>query len=125
MNTQKQLKTILSENSSPSNAIEWSFAKHLKDPNHAQRRQQQRAITNTMITIALAHGKKDHNHGAVRYILTDRCLQNSPYCRFTDTLRGLTVVAYPDRQQLTVITTYWNRLIRAYKSSKKTRQPEH
>ena len=117
MNTHKQLKTILTENSSPSSTIEWHFANHLKDPNHAQRRQQQRAITNAMITIALTHGQKDHNHGAVRYTLTDRCLQKSPYRKFTDTLRGLTVVAYPDPAQLTVVTTYWNH--RACKTSKR------
>ncbi|MFZ9736925.1 MAG: DUF4258 domain-containing protein [Prochlorotrichaceae cyanobacterium] len=118
MKTEKQLKTILSQDSSASNAIEWSFAKHLKDPNHAQRRQQQRGITNTMITIALTHGKPDHNHGAIRYTLTDRILRHSPYQKFTDTLRGLTVVAYPDPCQVYVATAYWNQTIRSHRSAK-------
>ena len=53
MNAQKQLQTIMSQDFSASNAIEWSFAKHFKDHNHDQHRQQQQTITNTMITIAL------------------------------------------------------------------------
>ncbi|WP_353259493.1 hypothetical protein [Prochlorothrix hollandica] len=112
MNTQKQLKTLLAQDPSVSNPIEWAFAKHRNDPNHAQRRQQQRAITNPMITIALAHGQKDHSYGAVRYALTDRSLQSTPYRKFADTLRGLTVIAYPASGQLSVCTTYWDFKIR-------------
>lgn len=118
MNAQKQLKALLLQNSSASKPIAWSFAKHLNDPTHAQRRQQQRGITNTMITIALTHGKPDHNHGAIRYTLTDRILRHSPYQKFTDTLRGLTVVAYPHPYQLYVATTYWNHTIRSHRSAK-------
>jgi hypothetical protein len=61
-----------------------------------------------MITIALTHGKKHHNRGAIRYTLTDRILRHSPYQKFTHTLRGLTVVAHAHHSQIYVATAYWN-----------------
>lgn len=85
-----------------------------KDPNHAQRRQQQRGINPAMIRIALGYGRKHHRHGAIVFTLSDKTLRYSPYAKFTDTLRGLTVVCSSDITSPQLLTTYWNFACKRY-----------
>ncbi len=75
-----------------------------KDPNHVERRQQQRAISNEMIAICLMYGHHRWIHGALTYTITDRSLEKTNYARFIDSLRGLRVVTYGEGK---VKTTYW------------------
>ena len=85
----------------------WRLA---KDPDHLQRRQQQRAIPDFMLQIAMAYGIKRYNKGAARYTLTDRKLAKSPYAKYTQELRGLSVVCNA-KSTSEVSTAYWNKKI--------------
>ena len=109
MNTHKQIQQIAATDELLDQLITLTPIRKPKDLNHLQRRQQQRAISNDMIQIAIAYGQKrfDH-HGATIYTLSDRLLKHSPYAKFTDTLRGLQVICLQDLQTLQILTTYWN-----------------
>ena len=92
------------------NRLNFVYYQGAKDRNHAQRRQQQRAINNLMIAITLTYGKKQRSHGDFTYTLTDRQLKKSPYAKFIHELRGLKVVCCQKEKSgiFEVITTYWN-----------------
>jgi hypothetical protein len=79
-----------------------------KDTNHLQRRQQQRAISNTMIQIALMYGNKGFSRGALVFTLNDRSLRYSPYYQFIDVLRGLRVVCLDGPPNPKILTAYWH-----------------
>lgn len=91
-------------------------AANRQDTEHSRKRQQQRAIGQEMIEIAVMYGHKHYSHGSVCYTLRDRDLKASPYTRFTDSLRGLTVVCDEGQHQLVVITAMWNFECRRRKS---------
>ncbi|MBR8832131.1 MAG: hypothetical protein N5P05_004469 (plasmid) [Chroococcopsis gigantea SAG 12.99] len=74
---------------------------------HIQRRQQQRAINDDMIKIALTYGRKEYSYGATRFTLTDRILRFTPYAKMTDALRGLRVVCKQVGDSLEIVTAYW------------------
>lgn len=108
--THKQIATLVKEDrqiQTIHNIVPWSFS---KDPGHLKRRQQQRGISEEMIKIALVYGVKNYRHGAALYTLTDRTLEKSPYAKYTQELRGLTVVCKV-KSILDVATAYWNRKI--------------
>ena len=106
MQKQKQLQRIISTDSAYIHKP-IAIAENDKDPDHARRRQHQRAISSTMIEIAVMYGHQRHSHGSICYTLRDRDLQDSPYAKFTDMLRGLTVVC-TEEQQLRLVTAKWN-----------------
>ncbi|MFM7602859.1 MAG: hypothetical protein ACKO7R_16950 [Pseudanabaena sp.] len=109
MNTHKQIQQIAATDELLDQAIAITPIRKPKDRNHLQRRQQQRAITNEMMQIAIAYGQqRSDRHGAIVYTLGDRQLKTSPYAKFTDTLRGLQVICLQDLQTLQILTTYWN-----------------
>ncbi len=62
------------------------------DPLHVERRMQQKAITPTMIKIAIAYGESHRHEGASIYRLGDKHLVNTRYSKHIDKLRGLKVV---------------------------------
>ena len=88
MNTHKQIQQIAATDDRLTSKVDSTTICKSKHLNHLQRRQQQRAITNDMIQIAIAYGQKrfDH-HGSTIYTLSDRLLK-SPYAKFTNALRG-------------------------------------
>jgi len=110
MNTRKQIQQIAAtdERLNQESAAYTPICKS-KDLNHLERRQQQRAISNDMIRVAIAYGQQRFDRrGAIIYTLSDRKLKCSPYAKFTDALRGLQVIClqkFPDTQ---ILTTYWN-----------------
>ena len=109
MNTHKQIQQIAATDELLDQAIALTPIRNPKDHNHLQRRQQQRAISNDMIRVAIAYGQqRSDRHGAIVYTLSDRQLKTSPYAKFTDTLRGLQVICLQDLQTLQILTTYWN-----------------
>jgi hypothetical protein len=108
MNTKEQLSLIVESDSNKTKISTLRIAPKHKDSNHLQRRQQQRAINNTMIQVALMYGRKHHYKGAVIYTLTDRILRQTPYFRFTDTLRGLRVVCQNQLPEFQLLTAYWH-----------------
>ncbi|MGF1498834.1 MAG: hypothetical protein ACFB8W_18710 [Elainellaceae cyanobacterium] len=77
------------------------------DRNHLQRRKQQRGINDSMIRVALGYGRRFYARGAWHFILGDRTLQGTPYARFMDELRGLTVVCQTNLPNPEILTTYW------------------
>ncbi|WP_199248087.1 hypothetical protein [[Phormidium] sp. ETS-05] len=79
-----------------------------KDLNHLERRQQQRAITNDMMKVALIYGEKGFSRGAVIFTLNDRILQWTPYYKFIDVLRGLRVVCLSGPPNPKILTAYWH-----------------
>lgn len=82
-----------------------------KDTNHLERRQQQRAISNIMLSITLAYGEKQYSYGALSYTLTDRKLLKTRYAKFTQELRGLKVICSLEEVEIPkkVLTAYWNK----------------
>ena len=108
MSQKKQLDMIVENDSNKDKIGTLRIAPKHKDSNHVQRRQQQRAISNTMIQVALMYGRRHHYKGAVIYTLTDRILRQSPYFRFTDTLRGLRVVCQNQLPESQLLTAYWH-----------------
>ena len=79
-----------------------------KDTNHLQRRQQQRAISNVMIQVALMYGRKGFSRGATVFTLNDRSLRQTPYYKYIDVLRGLRVVCLAGPPNPEIITAYWH-----------------
>lgn len=108
MNTKKQLKLIVESDTNKNKIGNLKIASRNKDSNHFQRRQQQRAINNTMIQVALMYGRKHHYKGAVIYTLNDRILSQSPYGHFIDLLRGLRVVCLNGLPNPNILTAYWH-----------------
>jgi hypothetical protein len=80
-----------------------------KDHDHVNRRLQQRAISWSMIKLALAYGKRQYHSGAMTWTLLDKSLQYTPYARFIDKLRGLRIIAvnYSSDHILKISTAYW------------------
>jgi hypothetical protein len=84
------------------------------DPTHLERRQQQRAIPEQLIKVAIAYGmKRIFRKNAIAFSLTDRALLNTPYCKFVDKLRGLTVICTPVDDGYAVHTVYWDSAIKS------------
>ena len=109
MNTHKQIQQIAATDNRLDPESNLTPIRKAKDLNHLERRQQQRAISNDMIRVAIAYGQQRFDrHGAIVYTLSDRNLKRSPYAKFTDTLRGLQVICSQDLTALQILTTYWN-----------------
>ena len=62
------------------------------DHRHAERRCQQRAISDVKIAIALVYGHHEFHHGHDRWTIDQRALADSPYQPHSDALNGLQVV---------------------------------
>jgi hypothetical protein len=80
----------------------------LTESKHSKQRKQQRAINDDMIKIALTYGRKEYSEGALRYTLTDRSLNHTPYAKLMDALRGLRVVCSQEFPTPEIITAYWH-----------------
>ena len=65
-----------------------------------------------MIQVALMYGRKRFNKGAMIFTLGDRTLQQTPYAKYTDVLRGLTVVCLVNPSNPQILTAYWHQKIR-------------
>lgn len=112
MGTQQQIEQLVRIDASISRMGTFTIAHKAKDWNHVERRQQQRAISEAMIKVALMYGKKRYDRGALVYTLSDRSLQRSPYAKFTDVLRGLTVVCLQGAVTPQILTAYWHTVTR-------------
>jgi hypothetical protein len=108
MDTQKKIQHLVQIDSQMEQIGQLAIAHTRKDWNHLQRRQQQRAISEPMMRVALAYGKKRYDRGALVYTLNERILKHSPYAKFTDVLRGLTVVCLQETATPQILTAYWH-----------------
>lgn len=86
-----------------------------KDPLHVARKQQQRAIDNNMVLIALYYGKKQRTYQDMSYTIIDRSLLGTRYEKFLSKLRGLTIIGRWEDNKFILITSYWNFLVKLRK----------
>ncbi len=108
MDTKQKLSLLLERDKNKNKIGRLETANHYTDQNHLQRRQQQRAINEAMIKIALLYGQKEFSYGARYFTLNDRCLRNTLYVQFTDVLRGLRVVCCGGSANPQILTVYWH-----------------
>lgn len=92
MNTHRQIRQLAAADPKLLELGNIQMVTRQRDRNHVQRRKQQRAIKDSMIRVALGYGNRVYARGALHFQLSDRHLRGTPYARFTDALRGLTVV---------------------------------
>ncbi|RUS95609.1 hypothetical protein DSM106972_089650 [Dulcicalothrix desertica PCC 7102] len=112
MNSKKRLSLIFEKDEKKAKIYTLRIAPKHKDSTHVQRRQQQRAISEAMIKIALLYGQKKYRYGAQLFTLNDRNLDNSPYSQYKDTLRGLRVVCLSGLPNPQILTVYWDKEIK-------------
>jgi len=78
------------------------------DPDHYERRKQQRAITEQMVTLCLSYGEKKRIRGALTYTILDKNLKDTRYQKYLSELRGLRVVLNKlNEDSLGIHTVYW------------------
>lgn len=112
MNSKKRLSLIFEKDEKKAKISTLRIAPKQKDSTHVQRRQQQRAISEAMIKIALLYGQKQFRYGAQLFTLHDRNLRNTPYSQYKDALRGLRVVCLTGLPNPEILTVYWDKEIR-------------
>lgn len=112
MNRNKQISLIFDSDDNQYRIGTLKAAPKQKDSTHVQRRQQQRAISEAMIKIALLYGQKQFRYGAQLFTLHDRNLRNTPYSQYKDALRGLRVVCLTGLPNPEILTVYWDKEIR-------------
>jgi hypothetical protein len=103
----QQIRQLLNQDSHILELPSFILSGTTADPDHTQRRMQQRAIAAEMIQVALLYGKCEHCSNATSYTLLDKSLKNTPYQRFLDKLRGLRVIAQMRPNGLEVTSVYW------------------
>lgn len=73
---------------------------------HARKRMHQRAIKPWMVEVALNYGEAIFDgRGCIRYTITDKALENTPYESNREQLRGLCVVV--SISDGTIVTVEW------------------
>jgi len=79
------------------------------DPDHYERRKQQRAITEEMVALCLSYGEKKRIRGALTYTILDKNLKDTRYQKYLSELRGLRVVLNKLNEDslLGIHTVYW------------------
>ncbi|MGB3491995.1 MAG: hypothetical protein WBA57_04665 [Elainellaceae cyanobacterium] len=108
MNTRRQIRQLAAADPRLLELGDIQVVTRRRDCNHVQRRKQQRAIGDSMILVALGYGNRFYARGALHFKLGDRHLRGTPYARFTDALRGLTVVCQSREPHPAILTTYWD-----------------
>lgn len=93
--------------------FDYDIVDNLKDPNHVKRKQQQRAISNQALKVALFYGLKKRTFKDFSSTLYDKSLRGTIYEKYTDKLRGLTVVYRKEVNKYYLITAYWDYKIKA------------
>jgi Domain of unknown function (DUF4258) len=103
----QQLQALLYQDTKKPQLPPFSLDGPSRDPNHAQRRMQQRAISEEMIAVALLYGREEYHTHAKTFTILDKTLKNTPYSKFVDKLRGLRVIAIETAEGLNVTSVYW------------------
>ncbi len=86
-----------------------------KDPLHVERKQQQRAINDDMVLIALFYGSKKRTYQDLAYTITDRSLRDTPYEKYMCKLRGLTIIGNWHEDKFYMITSFWDFVVKQRK----------
>lgn len=111
MNCLGQLDTLIASDTKINRIILHTISNE-KDLLHVERKQQQRAITNSMIFIALTYGRKERSFQDLSYKILDRSLLHTEYEKYLDKLRGLTVIGNWQENEFYIITCYWDFIIK-------------
>ena len=114
MTLRKELRALLDADSSLQYQS-FEVVENPKDPNHLERKQQQRAISDEIILLCLNYGVKRRTYQDHSFTLTDRALFNTPYFKYADKLRGATIIGNWDESTFHVITSYWNFTVKQRK----------
>lgn len=82
------------------------------DPYHYERRQQQRAISEEMVSLCLTYGEKKRIRGALTFTILDKNLKSTKYNKYLSELRGLRVVLNNFKEsiessEIGIHTVYW------------------
>lgn len=112
MNAQKRLRGLVAADEEIPVVGELVHVTGRRDCNHLERRQQQRAINDAMLRVALRYGRRTYERGAWHYRLGDRALADTPYAVLADELRGLTVVCQKPYPNPEILTAYWHWAMR-------------
>ncbi len=110
----KQLRMLVSQDQTVQEIPDLLLKGKKTDPNHVQRRMQQRAINFDMMKLAIAYGEVEFHSKAKTWTLLDKCLKDTPYSDLADKLRGLRLIALPkiQNQIIYVTTVYWSYSLR-------------
>lgn len=115
MSLREELQTLLEEDKSLA-YTHFEVIENPRDPNHLERKQQQRAILDEIIILCLNYGIKRRTYQDHSLTLTDRGLFNTPYFKHIDKLRGATIIGHwDDVGVFHVITSYWNFTVKQRK----------
>lgn len=90
----------------------YSVLRKDNDPDHYERRQQQRAISEEMVSLCLTYGEKKRIRGALTYTILDKNLKSTKYSKYLSELRGLRVVLNNlkesmESSEIGIHTVYW------------------
>jgi len=86
-----------------------------KDPLHVERKQQQRAINDDMVLIALFYGSKKRTYQDLAFTITDRSLRGTRYEKYLCKLRGLTIIGNWEDNEFHMRTSFWNFVVKQRK----------
>lgn len=104
------LKSIILEDERIKKIKSYQVLEKPKDPSHFERRKQQRAITEEMISLCIAYGQMKRVRKAITYSILDKSLIGTPYIKYIESLRGLRVVLDlmdDNSNELGILTVYW------------------
>lgn len=114
MNVRAELAALISEDEKIDTTC-LCYVINEKDPLHVERKQQQRAINDDMILIALFYGSKKRTYQDLAYTITDRSLRGTPYEKYMCKLRGLTVIGNWIETKFYIRTSFWNFVVKQRK----------
>jgi hypothetical protein len=112
------LRKVLQELLEGEDIPQYQFTPVPQDASHAQRRAQQRGISDEHIQIALLRGYVEYLAHAKTYTLTDRRLMGTKFAKYADDLRGVRLVTEPPAnpeapEPIQITTVMWAEDIRS------------
>lgn len=107
-----QLKQLIETDEKVISTKHFKVLRKDNDPTHFERRQQQRAISEELISLCLAYGEKKRIRGALTFTILDKNIKRTPYEKYLSDIRGLRVVLnkLADEEgvsELGIHTVYW------------------
>lgn len=106
------LKQLIATDDKIVSIAHYSILRKDNDPDHYERRQQQRAISEEMVSLCLTYGEKKRIRGALTYTILDKNLKSTKYSKYLSELRGLRVVLNNlkesmESSKIGIHTVYW------------------
>jgi hypothetical protein len=105
-----QLKHLIETDEKVISTKHFKVLRKDNDPDHYERRQQQRAISEEMVSLCLTYGEKKRIRGALTFTILDKNLKSTKYSKYLSELRGLRVVLNTlamESSEIGIHTVYW------------------